>query len=103
LYSIFVHKDDLKHRQTLVELTMWYALIAMRQAGQTLLVTVDRGFAKFGWVGASPLYPFMHLLLRLKRSTLLTWGTIRGHSTPGRSIPARSWRLKKPRWGKTPR
>jgi hypothetical protein len=41
-----------------------------------LLVTVDRGFAKFDWVGESPLYPFMHLLLRLKRSTLLTWGTI---------------------------
>src|SRR5215831_17252530 len=55
VYSIFLHKDDLKHRQTLVELTMWYALIAMRQAGQTLLVAVDRGFAKFDWVGASPL------------------------------------------------
>src|SRR5215468_9306021 len=84
LYSIFVHKDELKHRQTLVELTMWYALIAMRQAGQTLLVTVDRGFAKFGWVGESPLYSFMHLLLRLKRSTLLTWGTIQGplHAWP---------------------
>jgi len=78
-YSIFVHKDDVKHRQTLVELTMWYALIVMRQAGQTLLVTVDRGFAKFDWVGESPLYPFMHLLLRLKRTTLLTWGTIQGH------------------------
>jgi hypothetical protein len=83
-YSIIVHKDELKHRQTLVELTMWYALIAMRQAGQTLLVTVDRGFAKFDWVGASPLYPFMHLLLRLKRTTLLTWGTIQGplHAWP---------------------
>jgi hypothetical protein len=78
VYSIFVHKDDLKHRQTLVELTMWYALIAMRQVGQTFLVAVDRGFAKFDWVGASPLYPFMHLLLRLKRTTLLTWGTIQG-------------------------
>ena len=78
VYSIFVHKDELKHRQTLVELTMWYALIAMRQTGQTLLVAVDRGFAKFDWVGESPLYPFMHLLLRLKRTTLLTWGTMRG-------------------------
>ena len=84
-YSIFVHKDELKHRQTLVELTMWYALIAMRQPGQTLLVAVDRGFAKFDWVGASPLYPFMHLLLRLKRTTLLTWGTIRG--------PLQAWPL----------
>jgi hypothetical protein len=83
-YSICVHKEELKHRQTLVELTMWYALIAMRQAGQTLLVTVDRGCAKFDWVGESPLYPFMHLLLRLKRTTLLTWGTIQGplHAWP---------------------
>ena len=84
LYSICVPKEELKHRQTLVELTMWYALIAMRQAGQTLLVAVDRGFAKFAWVGASPLYPFMHLLLRLKRTTLLTWGSMRGarHAWP---------------------
>jgi hypothetical protein len=83
-YSICVHKEELKHRQTLVELTMWYALIAMRQAGHTLLGTVDRGFAKFDWVGESPLYPFMHLLLRLKRATLLTWGTIQGplHAWP---------------------
>lgn len=43
---------------------MWSALIAMRQAGQTFLVTVDRGCAKFDGVGESPLYPFMHLLLR---------------------------------------
>ena len=88
-YSLFVHKDDLKHRQTLVELTMWYALIAMRQAGQTLLGTVDRGCAKFDWVGASPLYPFIHLLLRLKRTTLLTWGTIRGATA---RLAALSWR-----------
>jgi len=27
-YSIIVHKDELKHRQTLVELTMWYTLMA---------------------------------------------------------------------------
>jgi len=82
--SIVVHQDDRKHRPTLVELPMWYALIAMRQAGQTLLVTVDRGFAQFAWVGAAPLYPFMPLLLRLQPSTLLTWGTIRGplHAWP---------------------
>jgi|SRR5215510_419297 len=56
----------------------------MRQAGQTLLVTVARGVAKFAWVGAAPLYPFMPLLLRLKRSTLWTWGPIRGplHAWP---------------------
>jgi len=82
--SICVHKAELKQRQTLVELTMWYALIAMRQAGHTLFVTVDRGFAKFAWGGAAPLYPCMHLLSRLKRTTLLTWGTIQGplHAWP---------------------
>ena len=54
------------------------------KAQQTLLVTVDRGFAKFDWVGEAPQYPFLHLLLRLKRTTLLTWGTIRGplHAWP---------------------
>src|SRR5215510_9150427 len=31
----------------------------MRQAGQTLLVTVARGFAKFAWVGEAPLYPIL--------------------------------------------
>jgi hypothetical protein len=76
--SFFVPKDELKGRQTTIELTMGYALIAMRQEGQTLLVAVDRGFAKVDWVGESPLYPFMHLVIRLKRTTLLTWGTISG-------------------------
>ena len=82
--SICVHKEELKHRQTQVELTMWYALIAMRQAGQTLLVTVDRGFATCAWVGESPLYPFLPLLRRLQRTTLLTGGTIQGplHAWP---------------------
>jgi hypothetical protein len=42
----------------------------MRQAGQTLLVAVDRGLATLAWGGASPGYPFRHLLLRLKRTTL---------------------------------
>jgi len=56
----------------------------MRQAGQPLLVTVDRGVAKFAWVGESPLYPCMPLLRRLQRSTRLPWGTIRGprHAWP---------------------
>jgi hypothetical protein len=39
---------------------MEYALIAMRQTGQTLIVAVDRGFAKFDWVRESPLSPLMH-------------------------------------------
>src|SRR5262245_65552088 len=39
-YSLFVHKDDLKHRQTLVALNMWYAYMAKLPSGQTLLVTL---------------------------------------------------------------
>ncbi len=78
IYGIFVHEEELKNRQTTIELTMWYALIAMRQEGQTLIIAADRGFAKFDWVGASRLYPFMHLVIRLKRSMILTWGTISG-------------------------
>jgi hypothetical protein len=85
VYRLFVHKEDLKGRQTTIELTMWYALIAMRQEGQTLIVAVDRGFAKFAWVGESPLYPFMHLVIRLKRTTLLAWGAISG--------PLQDWSL----------
>jgi hypothetical protein len=67
---LFVHQDALKHRQTLVAWTMWSALSAMRQAGHTFLGTVERGCAKCDWVGASPLYPFRPLLLRLKRPPL---------------------------------
>lgn len=77
-YGIFVHEEELRGRQTTIELTMWYALIAMRQEGQTFRVAVDRGFAKFDWIGESPLYPFMHLVVRLKRSMILRWGTISG-------------------------
>lgn len=76
VYRLFGHKEELKERQTVLKLTMWYALIVMRQAGQTLLVAVDRGFAKFDWVGESTLYPFMHVVIRLKCT--LTWGTISG-------------------------
>lgn len=77
-YSLPLHQDELKGRQTTIELTIWYALIAMRQEGQTLIVAADRGFAKFDWIGESAFYPFMHLIIRLKRSMILTWGTICG-------------------------
>ena len=55
LYRLFGPQDALQHRQTLVALTMWSALMAMRHAGPPLLGTVARGFAKFAWGGASPL------------------------------------------------
>lgn len=76
--SLFVPQEEWKGRQTSGELTMWSALIARRPAGQTLLVAVDRGLAQFAWVGESPRYPFLPLVIRLQRTTLLTWGTMRG-------------------------
>lgn len=86
-YSIAVHRDELAGRQTTLELTMWYALCALRLDGQTLRVVADRGFAKFDFIGKSPLYPYMHLVLRLKGSMILTWGTISG--------PLKEWPLYK--------
>lgn len=77
-YSLAVHQEELKGRQTTLELTMWYALMAMRQEGQTVLVVADRGFAKFDWLGPCPHYPWMHLVIRLKANTILTWGTVSG-------------------------
>jgi hypothetical protein len=96
---IVVHKDALTHRHTLIELTLWYALIAMRQAEQTLLVAVDRGVATLDWVGEAPLSPFRHLLLRLTRTTLFTWGTIRGplHAWP--LSPGEVVEIEKAAWG----
>lgn len=84
-YCLAVHRDELKGRQTTLELTMWFALIALRQAGQTLVVVADRGFAKFDWMGECEQYPWMHLALRLKGTTILTWGDI--------SAPLRDWPL----------
>lgn len=77
-YRLAVPEEELKGRQTTVELTMWYAMIAMRQDGQTLLVVADGGFAKFDWIGPCPQYPWMHLVVRLKANTVLTWGTVSG-------------------------
>jgi hypothetical protein len=45
----------------------------MRQAGQTLVVVADRGFAKFDWLGACAEDPWIHLALRLKANPILTW------------------------------
>jgi len=84
-YCLAVQREELKGRQTTLELTMWFALIAMRQPGQTLVVVADRGFAKFDWIGACEQYPWMHLVLRLKGNTILTWDDLRA--------PLRAWPL----------
>lgn len=75
--AVAVHVEDLKRRQTTLELTMWYGLMAMRQPDQTLIIVADGGFAKFDWIGPCPTYPWMHLVIRLKASTILTWDSIR--------------------------
>jgi hypothetical protein len=85
LYCLAVHKDEYRGRQTSLELTLWYGLIAMRREGQTLVVVADRGFAKFAWLGRCPHYPWMHLVVRLKAWTILTWDQI--------SAPLRDWPL----------
>jgi hypothetical protein len=85
LYCLAVHQDEYAGRQTTLELTMWYALSAMRRQGQTLVVVVDRGFAKFAWLGHCPHYPWMHLVVRLKANTILTWDDL--------SAPVREWPL----------
>jgi hypothetical protein len=87
LYCLAVHKDEYKGRQTTLELTLWYALMAMRREGQVLVVKADRGFAKFDWLGQCPRYPWMHLVVRLKANTILTWDAT--------TAPLREWPLMK--------
>lgn len=77
-YGIAVLADEIKGRQTTIELSMWYALEAMRLEGQTMYVIVDRGFAKMDWIGASELYPYMHRIIRLKSQMILKWDTVEG-------------------------
>jgi hypothetical protein len=107
LYCRAVHKDEYAGRQTTLELTMWYALMAMRREGQTVVVMADRGLAKFAWLGLCPDYRWMccecdaccsncrlglcpdyhwmHLVIRLKANTSLTWDDL--------SAPLRQWPL----------
>jgi hypothetical protein len=85
VYCRAVPTDEYAGRQTTVELAMWYALMAMRRDGQTVVVVADRGFAKFAWLGPCPEYPWMHLVIRLKANTILTWDDM--------SAPLRDWPL----------
>lgn len=76
LHCHAVHKDEYGGRQMTSELTMWYALCAMRRDGQTLVVVADRGFTKFAWPGRCHDYPWLHLVMRLKANTILTWDNL---------------------------
>src|SRR5512134_4132337 len=71
LFSLSVPKGEIKGRQRTLELTMEYALAAMRRPGQTLYTLVDRGFAALDYIGPSALYPWMHRVTRLKATMIL--------------------------------
>ena len=60
----------LKHAQIDTWATGAALFAPMTQNLQQVGIAVDRGFATFAWVGESPLYPCMHLLLRFKCPTL---------------------------------
>src|ERR671923_2914910 len=53
VFSLSVPKGELKGRQRALELSMEYALAAMRRPEQTLYTLVDRGFAALDYVGPS--------------------------------------------------
>jgi len=99
-YGIAVLTEEWKGRQTTIELSMWYALAAMRVEGQILHVLVDRGFAKLDWIGASELYPYIHLLVRLKRSMILTWDTVSGALAEWPLYPGEVVTIEKARLGR---
>ncbi|MBI4853874.1 MAG: hypothetical protein HY819_18925 [Acidobacteria bacterium] len=75
-YALAVQEGEMKGRQTTLEMTMWYALAGMRENNQEMVIVADRGFAKFDYLGANKLYRNIHLVIKLKKNTNLTWGTI---------------------------
>jgi hypothetical protein len=75
-YALAVQEEEMKGRQTTLEMTMWYALAGMRENKQEMVIVADRGFAKFDYLGENTLYSNIHLVIRLKKNTNLTWGTI---------------------------
>jgi hypothetical protein len=84
-FSLSVPKGEIKGRQRTLELSMEYALAAMRRPGQTLYTLVDRGFAAMEYLGPSELYPWMRRVTRLKATMILHWD--------GSSAPLQGWPL----------
>ena len=84
-FSLSVPKSELKGRQRTLELSMEYALAAMRRPGQTLYTLVDRGFAGLDYLGPSELYPWMRRVTRLKATMILHWDSV--------SAPLQEWPL----------
>src|SRR5919112_2441993 len=84
-FSLSVLKGEIKGRQRTLELSMEYALAAMRRPGQTLYSLVDRGFAGLDYLGPSELYPWMRRITRLKATMILHWDSV--------SAPLQEWPL----------
>jgi hypothetical protein len=84
-FSLSVPRSEIKGRQRTLELSMDYALAAMRRPGQTLYTLVDRGFAAMEYLGPSELYPWMRRVARLKATMILQWDSI--------SAPLKEWPL----------
>jgi hypothetical protein len=85
IFSLSVPRGEIKGRQRTLELSMDYALAAMRRPGQTLYTLVDRGFAALDYVGPSECYPWMHRVTRLKATMILHWDSV--------SAPLKEWPL----------
>jgi len=85
-FSLSVPRSEIKGRQRALELSMDYALAAMRRPEQTLYTLVDRGFAAMEYLGPSELYPWMHRVTRLKATMILHWDSV--------SAPLREWPLE---------
>jgi len=56
-YSLAVHEEEIKGRQTTLEMTMWYGLLGMRKSNQEMVIVADRGFAKFDYLGENTAIP----------------------------------------------
>ena len=84
-FSLSVPRSELKGRQRTRELSMDYALAAMRRPGQTLYTLVDRGFAAMDYLGPSELYPWMRRVTRLKATMILHGDSV--------SAPLQEWPL----------
>jgi hypothetical protein len=84
-FSLSVPKSEIRGRQRTLELSMEYALAAMRRPEQTLYLLVDRGFAAMEYLGPSELYPWMRRVTRLKATMILHWDSV--------SAPLQEWPL----------
>lgn len=84
-FSLSVPQGEIKGRQRTLELSMDYALAAMRRPGQTVYTLVDRGFAALDYLGPSELYPWMRRVTRLTATMILHWDRV--------SAPLGEWPL----------